>query len=181
MHPLRLTLALVAAFATHALAAPIDVTKGFAGAMWGMSPAEVAKATGAVDAGYQPVQYSQPVTPLSGVPVVILVKQSDDGQLSTFYVCYDGKLAEIVRGANLETFCAKADDIVTSSFKSDGSISIVSAMNFTPSFFPPGHFESFKLKPYNLVFSLVCQPIENAITKASEDKFKTQSLPKLLE
>lgn len=176
MRPLRLTLALLAAFTAHTLAAPIDVTKGFAGATWGMSPAEVAKATGAVDAGF--------VRRYPSIPTIVLVKQAENNQLVTFYVFHLDKLVEIVRGSNLDNFNIAPQNLVTSSFTSDGSIRISAAGQF-PSFNPAGDLKAFNQISYNLVFELLCKPVEKSVNDAwmaeNEAQFRAHTLPKLLE
>jgi|GEM_PF-5091187 len=200
MHPLRLTLALVAAFSAHALAAPIDVTKGFAGATWGMSPAEVAKATGAVDAGFVPVKPdgnrflpprpidsgSQNVADMSGVPAVIYFKETEGNQITTLYVFYDSKLTQIYRLSELDTLGINPLEYVRTNITSDGSIALVQQPQT-----PCGAFTTFKTGPSPL-FSLTSLPLqESAIEawhaaqeadkRARESKFKADVLPKLLE
>jgi hypothetical protein len=180
MHPLRLTFALVAAFAVHALAAPIDVTKGFAGATWGMSPAEVAKATGAVDAGFVSRVYPD-------VPTVILVKRTEANQLSTCYVCYDGKLVQIYRLSALDIFGINPQNFVTSNLTSDGSIQIEASMEPNPHFLPDGVFKSFNVNvgTYNFAFSLAHRSLRRSIYDAwhqgQVEKLQSQTLPKLLK
>jgi hypothetical protein len=178
MHSLRLPFLLAVAFAAHALAAPIDVTRGFAGATWGMSPAEVAKATGAVDAGF--VSDIQP-----NVPTTILVKQTEDNQISTYYVCDGGKLVQIYRLSNLDVFGVNPETFVTSSLTSDGSIKIDASMQGPPYWLPRGHFKGFKVGPYNFAFSLQVEALERSIYEAwhqgQVEKLQSQTLPKLLE
>jgi len=178
MHPLRLALAIVVVAAAHALAAPIDVTKGFAGATWGMSPAEVAKATGAVDAGFVPSAHPE-------VPTMVFVKYTQDGRLGTYYVFYEGKLVQIYRLSNLDTFGLNPAYFVEPSLTSDGSVEIDASMDLPPSFLPRGEMKSAKVGPYNFGLSLTCKSLKQAISEAwmqeQVTKLKTQTLPKLVE
>lgn len=198
MHPLRLTFTLIAAFATHALAAPIDVTKGFAGATWGMSPTEVAKATGAVNAGFvsvkpdvrrppRPIESgSQDVADMSGVPAIIYVKGAEGNPITTLYVFYDNKLTQIYREAQLDTLGINPFAYLRTNITSDGSIALVPQPSL-----PYGSFTALKAVPSPL-FSLTSLPLQKsaieawnaaqeADKRARESKFKADVLPKLLE
>ena len=161
---------------------------------------EVAKATGAVDAGFVPVKPdgnrflpprpidsgSQNVADMSGVPAVIYFKETEGNQITTLYVFYDSKLTQIYRLSELDTLGINPLEYVRTNITSDGSIALVQQPQT-----PCGAFTTFKTGPSPL-FSLTSLPLqESAIEawhaaqeadkRARESKFKADVLPKLLE